>query len=146
MTQGVFAAAVGTDAQKQSLYETEKRELRGAYLTAIAAAGVDVAFILTGQRQVGSVLPPDEAELLERFRAMPPASKRALQYVAASFVGAHDAGHAFALVVPEEAELTKIFRTMLGPLDLGDALEGTARKMARQLPILIEAELVTSSD
>lgn len=70
MTQGDFAALVGTDSQKQSLYETSKRELRGDYLNAIAGAGVDVLFVLTGRRSGGDALSPDEASLIERFRQL----------------------------------------------------------------------------
>jgi len=69
-TQSEFAALVGTDSQKQSLYETSKRELRGDYLSTIAAAGVDVLFVLTGNRQTGGTLEPGEAEVLQNFRAL----------------------------------------------------------------------------
>ena len=50
MRQAEFAARVGTDAAKQSLYENGKRELRGDYLARLAEAEVDVVYILTGRR------------------------------------------------------------------------------------------------
>lgn len=56
--QAEFAARVGADMQKQSLYETNRRTLRAPYLSRIAEAGVDVIYVLTGRRSEGSL---DEA-------------------------------------------------------------------------------------
>ena len=51
--QAEFAALVGTDVPKQSLYENGHRQLRAAYLSRIAEAGVDVVYVLTGRRSEG---------------------------------------------------------------------------------------------
>lgn len=54
-------------------YEKGERQPDAAYLAAIAAAGADVLYILTGQRTmpVGEVLKPDEAALLDNYRHSP---------------------------------------------------------------------------
>jgi transcriptional regulator with XRE-family HTH domain len=80
--QAEFAALVGTDVPKQSLYENNKRELRAAYLSRIAAAGVDVHYVITGRRSEGLLdealsalvasyleLPEDLRELVVRLVA-----------------------------------------------------------------------------
>jgi transcriptional regulator with XRE-family HTH domain len=54
--QAQFAALVGTAAPKQSLYENGHRALRAAYLARIAAAGVDILYVLTGERREGDWL------------------------------------------------------------------------------------------
>ena len=51
--QAEFAALVGTDVPKQSLYENGHRQLRAGYLERIAAAGVDVLYVITGRRSEG---------------------------------------------------------------------------------------------
>ena len=51
--QAEFSALVGTDVPKQSLYENDKRELRAAYLSRVAAAGIDVRYVITGCRTEG---------------------------------------------------------------------------------------------
>lgn len=48
--QAEFAALVGTDVPKQSLYENDRRQFRARYLKRIAAAGVDVLWVITGRR------------------------------------------------------------------------------------------------
>ena len=78
LKQAEFAALVGADAPKQSLYENDKRELRAAYLQRIAAARVDVGYVLTGRRGKDSLdeqatavlsayLPPDLQEAVRRL-------------------------------------------------------------------------------
>ena len=51
-----FAALVGTDTPKQSMYENDRRGLRADYLSRIAAAGVDIVYVLTGRRSEGEWL------------------------------------------------------------------------------------------
>lgn len=136
MTQANFAATVGTDSQKQSLYETSKRELRADYLAAAAAAGVDVYFVLTGKRLDGAALADDEGHLLDGYRALPHPLKLALRVVASA--GARSTGNPPIVELPSEDALARMFRAMLLPLNLGDALEDTARTFAQQLPASLE--------
>jgi transcriptional regulator with XRE-family HTH domain len=70
--QGAFAALVGTDVPKQSLYENGHRELRAPYLSRIAAAGVDVTYVITGRRSEGFSFGDDADALLAAYLSLPP--------------------------------------------------------------------------
>ena len=67
--QADFAAKGGCTRKTQYNYEAGERAPDGAYLAAIAAAGADVQYILTGIRSVAlpgaRVLRPDQAALLD---------------------------------------------------------------------------------
>lgn len=80
--QAEFAARVGTDVPKQSLYENNRRGLRAPYLSRIAEVGVDVLYVLTGRRSEACLdeaataflagylnLPPEFQQVLERLMA-----------------------------------------------------------------------------
>lgn len=64
--QGRFAEKIGISQGKQSLYEKGKRELRADYLEEVAGAGLDVQYIVTGERSA-TKLPPDANELLTLY-------------------------------------------------------------------------------
>jgi len=69
LNQEGFGQLGGVRKQAQLLYEKDERKPDSEYLAAVAAAGVDVLFVLTGQRQSG--LPAGDASeqlLLENFR------------------------------------------------------------------------------
>ena len=78
LKQADFAALVGTDVPKQSLYENGRRELRADYLARLADARVDVLYILTGQRSGAESLGPAASELLSAWLCFPPAAQQAL--------------------------------------------------------------------
>lgn len=63
------AGAPGATRQSQALYEKGKRMPDAAYLAAIAAAGADVLYILTGQRGMPVVpsLTPRKRALLDNY-------------------------------------------------------------------------------
>ena len=71
LKQAEFAALVGTDVPKQSLYENDRRELRADYLARLADADVDVVYVLTGQRSEGGWLGQSASDLLGAFIALP---------------------------------------------------------------------------
>ena len=71
LKQAEFAALVGTDVPKQSLYENDRRELRADYLARLADAGVDVVYVLTGQRSEGEWLGAGASELLTAYLSLP---------------------------------------------------------------------------
>jgi len=50
MTQTAFGEAGGVTQKTQWLYEADKRKPDSDYLSAIAAAGADVLYILTARR------------------------------------------------------------------------------------------------
>lgn len=68
--QAEFAALVGTDVPKQSLYENGHRNLRAGYLERIATIGVDLIYVLTGRRSEGA-LGEDATAFLAAYMALP---------------------------------------------------------------------------
>jgi transcriptional regulator with XRE-family HTH domain len=68
--QAEFAALVGTDIPKQSLYENDRRQLRAGYLARLEPAGVDVAYVLTGRRSEG-LLDDNATALLAAYFGLP---------------------------------------------------------------------------
>jgi transcriptional regulator with XRE-family HTH domain len=68
--QTAFGEVAGVRKQAQLNYEKGERNPDAAYLAAIAAAGADVLYILTGQRMAGAVpaLSRDEAIVLDHYR------------------------------------------------------------------------------
>lgn len=84
LRQAEFAALVGSDVPKQSLYETGRRELRADYLARLAEAKVDVLYVLTGQRTEGEWLEAGASALLDAYFALPPEMQRALVEFAGS--------------------------------------------------------------
>lgn len=96
LKQAEFAALVGTDVPKQSLYENDRRELRADYLARLAGAHCDVIYILTGRRSEGEWLQQDSSELLSDYLSLPEEMRHALEHLAHSLSGqfAHDLHHA----------------------------------------------------
>jgi transcriptional regulator with XRE-family HTH domain len=78
LKQAEFAALVGTDVPKQSLYENDRRELRADYLARLADAKVDVVYVLTGQRSEGGWLGQSATDLLSAFLCLPPDMQQSL--------------------------------------------------------------------
>ncbi|UUC95622.1 MULTISPECIES: helix-turn-helix domain-containing protein [Comamonas] len=79
LNQEGFGQLGGVRKQAQLLYEKDERKPDSEYLAAVAAAGVDVLFVLTGQRQ--SDLPAEDASeqlLLDHFRRCSSAAKQHL--------------------------------------------------------------------
>jgi len=87
LKQAEFAALVGTDVPKQSLYENDRRELRADYLARLAAAKVDVVYVLTGQRMEGEWLDGAASDLLSCYLSLPPDLKEALLNLAGQLRG-----------------------------------------------------------
>jgi transcriptional regulator with XRE-family HTH domain len=67
--QEEFAGLAGLTRTAQSLYERDQRHPDTAYLQAIAAAGVDIQYVVTGMRASPAVaLSAEEAALLDNYR------------------------------------------------------------------------------
>jgi transcriptional regulator with XRE-family HTH domain len=98
LKQAEFAALVGTDVPKQSLYENDRRELRADYLARLADAQCDVIYILTGRRSEGEWLERDSSELLSDYLSLPAEMRHALEHLAHSLSDqfAHELRHALA--------------------------------------------------
>ena len=78
LKQAEFAALVGTDVPKQSLYENDRRELRADYLSRLADAEVDILYVLTGARMEGGTLGARASDLLSCYLRLPEALQDAL--------------------------------------------------------------------
>ena len=70
--QAEFAALVGTDVPKQSLYENGHRQLRAGYLARIEPVGVDLLYVVTGRRGEGA-LDEEATALLDVYLDLPEA-------------------------------------------------------------------------
>lgn len=75
MSQAAFFTACGVSKAAQYNFESDLNLPGGAYLIAAAALGVDVSYVLTGQRAdsvtAAPVLASDEATLLNNYRHAP---------------------------------------------------------------------------
>lgn len=134
--QADFGKLGGVTLATQSRYELGTSVPDAQYLTQIAGLGVDVQFVLTGTRVVGDYVQPAEAELIHSFRTLPAAAQIAFRYLIA---GTRNRQHSRLTELPSEDALARMFQAMLLPLDLGDALEQTARTFAQQLPASLDA-------
>lgn len=87
LSQQGLADVGGVSLRSQQNYEAGLRNPDSAYLAAIAAAGADVLYILTGQRSGGtSAVPatPRQAALLDNFEHLSEDDKRALERTASA--------------------------------------------------------------
>ncbi|SMC24266.1 Transcriptional regulator, contains XRE-family HTH domain [Andreprevotia lacus DSM 23236] len=118
LNQEALATAGGVQRRTQTNYESDERSPDAAYLIAIAAAGVDVLYVLTGQPG-GATLAHDEAQLLQHYRQIPAQLKpAALGSVAA--VAAASAGTAGA--APPGTAATQVQQNFKG--DVGQSNTG----------------------
>lgn len=91
MNQTAFGAVAGVTLESQSNYETGKRNPDSIYLAAIAAAGVDVTYIITGVRSCPQETKPltrEEECLLDNYRHSDEEGKAAMRATGAAFASA----------------------------------------------------------
>lgn len=69
LNQAAFAAIGGVSVKTQVLYEKAERVPDANYLAAIAGAGFDALYVLTGVSNT-TVLSPEEATVLAGYRAL----------------------------------------------------------------------------
>ena len=69
-TQEQLGEVAGVRKQSQHLYEKGERIPDAAYLTAVAAVGADVMYILTGERLDGVAKTSQEVGLLTCYRQL----------------------------------------------------------------------------
>ena len=107
LTQPELAARAGVGKQAQLRYEAGERNPDTVYLAALAHAGADVLYIVTGQRSQAlppeATLPQDERALLDAYRACSPEARRNLIATAALL----SAGMAPAAPAPPPTALRK---------------------------------------
>ncbi len=94
MTQEAFGLAGGVLKRALIRYEKGERMPDAVFLAAIAAAGADVLYILTGQRSsvaataTAPTIPPlahDEEILLDNYRNSPPDARAAIKAASDAF-------------------------------------------------------------
>lgn len=91
MTQEGFGQAGGVLKRALIRYEKGERMPDATFLAAIAAAGADVLYILTGQRTEGTASDPAEQVLLDSYRRCKPDAKANLIQMAALLSAGVDA-------------------------------------------------------
>ena len=77
LTQEKFAEIGGIKKRAQISYEQGERYPDGGYLAAIAAIGVDISFVITGQLS-DQKLTQDESQLMSGYRNLSPKAKAGL--------------------------------------------------------------------
>lgn len=83
LKQEEFAQLGGVNRNTQGSYEKGDRNPDTAYLTAIAAAGVDIFYVITGVRssQASPMLNTPEKQLLDQYRSIPEADQQAIHRI-----------------------------------------------------------------
>lgn len=84
LDQETFGAIGGVKKNAQSNYENGIRNPDSEYLAAIAAADVDVLYVLTGSRVPVSNLSNEESALVDNYRAATAERKMTLTEVSAA--------------------------------------------------------------
>lgn len=89
LSQTDFAARVSSSKNTQYNYEKGDRSPDANYLEAAADLGVDVLYVVTGERkpQAADSITAAEAKLLECYRAMPEADRGVLERTATALAG-----------------------------------------------------------
>jgi transcriptional regulator with XRE-family HTH domain len=79
LTQRAFGEIGGVEPNAQGKYESGERWPKADYLAAVAQRGVDVLYVLTGERSARTADPlgEEEAALLARYRTLPQAARQA---------------------------------------------------------------------
>jgi len=89
MSQEAFGLIAGVTKQAQINYEKDHRHPDSRYLASMAGSGVDVLYVITGQRsqsiQEMETLPPDERIMLDNFRHAPPAVQAGVKTTLGAF-------------------------------------------------------------
>lgn len=81
LTQEALASALGITKKTQGLYERNERSPSADYLSAVQGLGMDVMYILTGQRmpRPAEGLSERESAVLDNFRSLPEEDRAAVQ-------------------------------------------------------------------
>ncbi|ALZ84724.1 MULTISPECIES: helix-turn-helix domain-containing protein [Pseudomonas] len=91
MSQGVFGEIGGVKTNAQVKYEKDERSPDALYLEALSRAGVDVSFVITGQRSTAiseASVGPLEAEILLYVRGMSDYNKESVRRMAFAMAAA----------------------------------------------------------
>lgn len=120
-TQPAFAALGDTTKKSQIDYEKDLTQPKAGYLAAIAKAGADIQYIITGARSA-ETLTVDESELLNYFRRAPIGLKAAMMAAGA-------AGTAPGATPTQKVKgVAQQFNGPVGTVTTGDLVNGSTRK------------------
>ncbi len=89
LNQTDFAALAGASKNTQYNYEKGERSPDANYLAAAAERGVDVLYVLTGERRPSAAesVSSDEIELVKAYRSMSEAERSVLRRISGSLTG-----------------------------------------------------------
>lgn len=95
LNQTEFSAHAGASKNTQYNYEKGERSPDANYLAAASGLGVDVLYVLTGERkpQLADCITASEAKVLEYYRALPQADKGVLERTAAALADSAARSH-----------------------------------------------------
>lgn len=87
LNQSDFAALAGVTKNSQLNYEKGERSPAADYLAAVAEKGVDVLYVVTGERKPSPAdsFTATEAELVSHFRQLPESDRAAVMRMASAF-------------------------------------------------------------
>ncbi|MEB3437891.1 helix-turn-helix transcriptional regulator [Pseudomonas sp. A2] len=91
LSQTDLATVGGVGKTTQINYEKGERSPDATYLSAVADKGVDVLYVVTGEKkpQGSGSLTADEALLIERYRSMTPEAKATVSSVSEALATFH---------------------------------------------------------
>lgn len=91
LSQTDFAALAGASKNTQYNYEKGERSPDANYLSAAAEQGVDVLYVLTGERRLSASegITAEEAALVTAFRSMSDAERSVLRRISGSLTSSH---------------------------------------------------------
>lgn len=85
LTQTAVAKVCGVSLHSISDYESGKSEPKLSVLESLTVLGVDVMYILTGNRTLPAIMSVEEQKLVENYRAMDDSAKLNIQAVGDAF-------------------------------------------------------------
>lgn len=121
LSQVALGEIGGIKKLAQINYESGKRTPDAQYLQAISRIGVDVLYVLTGERSAAGALTSDERQMLDLFRAAPLAVK-------AAAMGALEAGGKPPLVKSPKYTVQQTILGGVGQQASGDIVNKGSRK------------------
>lgn len=90
LSQTEFGTAGGVSRGTQKAYEQGSTSPDVRYLLALQGLGVDVAFVLTGERslQLAGDFKPEDSRLLQQIQALEEKDRNAVAHLVAALTGA----------------------------------------------------------
>ena len=134
--QAEFGALGGVVTNSQSRYESGQTEPSASYLANLANQGVDVVWILTGQRG-SDRLTPEQSLLLDATDALTPEVRHAVVRLACTITGRMP--QVEPVYLPDEEDLAQMFEGLLAATDRGQGQAERARELAELLPTGLSA-------